>query len=468
LYNYNGVRKVYSFAGVASYPFSCSYRVTPTTPTNHPPRGWLDSATCTAAGWAQDEDTPNQPIQVHFYIGGPAGTVALAGTASASAHRDDLCSAIGSCDHGFYYQIPQAYRDGQPHTIYAYGIDNAGGPNPQLSGSPKTFTCDTPVPPLCPDGSAAPGGDVNNCPQSTLCPDGTPAPGGDVNNCPTHAVYCPDGSVAPGGNVANCPTNVLCPDGSPAPGGDVNNCLVLCPDGSPAPGGDVNNCNGTGTGTGTGCVGTTCGCPVGYTLVNGHCVFDDCPSGYTKVGNQCIQNHCPAGYTMQSGHCVFISCPAGYVKVGNQCIVASCPASFFYCGTGANEGNLYQRTYGSAPSCTQHDALYATCDDGCNATTGACNPTPAASGSITAKPSLVRTGDKTQISWSAVGVSSCTVTANNNADSWSCTRHACDNVSQQSSTITAQTTYTLSCTGFDHTHVVKSAIVDVIPVFNEQ
>jgi hypothetical protein len=31
--------------------------------------------------------------------------------------------------------------DGQPHALHAYAIDSSGGPNPEIGGSPATFTC---------------------------------------------------------------------------------------------------------------------------------------------------------------------------------------------------------------------------------------------------------------------------------------------------------------------------------------
>jgi hypothetical protein len=120
------------------------------TPPNQAPRGWLDRADCDLiGGWAQDQDSPDQAIDVHLYFDsspGDAGAQAFA--VHADAHRDDLCQAIGSCNHGFSVATPRALLDGQVHTVRAFGIDTGGGNNPLLSGSPMTFQCAPPLPPL--------------------------------------------------------------------------------------------------------------------------------------------------------------------------------------------------------------------------------------------------------------------------------------------------------------------------------
>ncbi|MBI3202972.1 MAG: D-alanyl-D-alanine carboxypeptidase family protein [Myxococcales bacterium] len=107
------------------------------------PKGYLDTASCeTVAGWAQDPDAPNQAIDVHVYFGGPAGAAGAAGVSvPANDHRADLCSAIGSCEHGFDLLSPFGLHDGQPHAVHAYGINLGSGANQELGSSPKTLTC---------------------------------------------------------------------------------------------------------------------------------------------------------------------------------------------------------------------------------------------------------------------------------------------------------------------------------------
>lgn len=116
---------------------------------NRRPIGWLDGAGCTGiTGWAQDPDAATSPIDVHVYLGGPAGDPAAVGIPThAAIHRDDLCGAIGSCEHGFSIRPPLSFFDGLDHPVYAYGIDAMGGENALLSGAPLMLRCDA-VPPM--------------------------------------------------------------------------------------------------------------------------------------------------------------------------------------------------------------------------------------------------------------------------------------------------------------------------------
>jgi hypothetical protein len=122
----------------------------PPPPPDNPPKGYVDSAACAGiAGWAQDPDAPSMAIDVDFYFNGPAGA---AGTEAmrvlANVHRPDLCTAIGSCDHGYSFELPLGMQDGKAHPVHAYGIDVSGGANPELADSPKTFSCPNARPPL--------------------------------------------------------------------------------------------------------------------------------------------------------------------------------------------------------------------------------------------------------------------------------------------------------------------------------
>ena len=123
---------------------------TPYCTVEKPPIGWLDSADCTSvAGWAQDPDAPDQPIDVHFYFDATSGQPgAVPVVVPAGQHRSDLCQALGSCNHGFSTSSPRSLLDGKPHFVNAFGIDAMGGTNPALSGNPKTFTCAPPAMPV--------------------------------------------------------------------------------------------------------------------------------------------------------------------------------------------------------------------------------------------------------------------------------------------------------------------------------
>jgi GH25 family lysozyme M1 (1,4-beta-N-acetylmuramidase) len=114
---------------------------------NAPPQGWLDEVSCDRiGGWAQDPDTKTTAIDVHLYFDGPAGDPKATARAShANVNRPDLCTAIGSCEHGYEMAPPLSLFDGKPHEVHAYAIDSSGkGPNPELEGSPKTLTCARP------------------------------------------------------------------------------------------------------------------------------------------------------------------------------------------------------------------------------------------------------------------------------------------------------------------------------------
>ncbi len=119
------------------------------------PVGYLDQAGCGGiAGWAQDPDVPDAVIDVHLYFGGPAGDPAAHGVAlRADLHRDDLCTAIRSCVHGFHVPLPLGYYDGRDRAVYAYAIDSAGGQNPLLGNAPRTARCDAASLPPIPAGA---------------------------------------------------------------------------------------------------------------------------------------------------------------------------------------------------------------------------------------------------------------------------------------------------------------------------
>ena len=117
------------------------------TPPDTPPNGSLDTVDCTSiGGWAQDPDAPTATIASHVYFDGAAGAAGAHGVALTSdQNRDDLCKALGSCDHAFSMAQPRSLLDDKKHEVYAYGIDSAGGANALLPNSPKSFTCAAPA-----------------------------------------------------------------------------------------------------------------------------------------------------------------------------------------------------------------------------------------------------------------------------------------------------------------------------------
>lgn len=115
---------------------------------NDPPKGAIDNLDCgIVGGWTQDPSAPDQTITTHLYFDGdaddPAATLL---EVAADVARDDLCQALGSCNHGFRVPTPLSLLDGAAHTVHAYGIDSEGDKNTQLGNSPGVLTC--PPPPL--------------------------------------------------------------------------------------------------------------------------------------------------------------------------------------------------------------------------------------------------------------------------------------------------------------------------------
>jgi hypothetical protein len=92
--------------------------------------GNLDKADCEEiAGWAFDRDRPNDSIEVHIYriVNG----VVVDGRSGiwANASRQDVNNAYGiGGNHGFWWPLPNEWKDGQTATYQAYAINIPGTP----------------------------------------------------------------------------------------------------------------------------------------------------------------------------------------------------------------------------------------------------------------------------------------------------------------------------------------------------
>lgn len=189
-----------------------------------------------------------------------------------------------------------------------------------------------------------------------------------------------------------------------------------------------------------------------------------CPNGLNI--NQYPSCTCPGGQVQSGSQCV---CPSGQTWNGSQCIATSggCTAQYF-CASGAScTGSGDTLCYRNA-ACSA-SVIFNPCQFGCSG--GACNGAPAPVIDITVNPSLIRRGETTHVIWNASFVSSCTVTEDNSSvsDAWSCsTQSSCaashDNLS---SALSERTTYVLSCTGLNGSQVTDSAILNIIPIFQE-
>jgi len=104
------------------------------------PVGYFDKidSNGVASGWAIDPTAPEQSIEVNFYVDTPLASAPVT-RADAEAARPDVNATFHVAgDHGFIAAIPQAFRDGKVHRLYAYAVAVDGKIN-QLRRSPKPF-----------------------------------------------------------------------------------------------------------------------------------------------------------------------------------------------------------------------------------------------------------------------------------------------------------------------------------------
>jgi hypothetical protein len=107
------------------------------------PYGWLDGVdgNGVASGWTCDPDDFSQPLHVHFYVDGPAGTGSYIGQTYADLTREpavgDACG--GWRNHGYGWRLPGWLWDGQWHRLYAHAISIGPGGNELLQGSGLWF-----------------------------------------------------------------------------------------------------------------------------------------------------------------------------------------------------------------------------------------------------------------------------------------------------------------------------------------
>ena len=99
----------------------------------HDPIGCLDAATAgngtvTVTGWAFDWDKVGAALDIHVYLGGPAGSGEGHGNGVANLSRPDVNKVYaGAGDyHGFSHTVTTAKRGQQ--TVYVYAINASGTP----------------------------------------------------------------------------------------------------------------------------------------------------------------------------------------------------------------------------------------------------------------------------------------------------------------------------------------------------
>lgn len=250
------------------------------------------------------------------------------------------------------------------------------------------------------------------------------------------------------------------------------------------------------------CQNTITICAAGQVVQNGQCVTA-CGDGLAKNSDgTCTRCTSPFTYdntvhacTCTSGGSLFAdgsgktcSCPDGLaINSDNTCTRCVAPQTYnaathacVCSGTGCScPDSQPPNSDGSCTRCPVN-ATYNSSTHACQCPTGQfiqggqCVCDPSAGGCVTipapsvtqwqVRPLLVRSGSTTNVSWNVANVQSCTVTGSN-GDYWTGSSGA-----KVSSPITQQTIYRLSCTpltGSSAAAVNQSAVVNIVPIFNE-
>jgi hypothetical protein len=114
-------------------------------PPVEPASGTLDEVSCDAIrGWVQSPSSPEVPIDVRLHFDGPKEST-VPHPFLADIARDDLCSALGSCEHAFHVPPPLSLFDGNEHPVHAYASDGSAA-TPEIGASPLTMSCTFEVP----------------------------------------------------------------------------------------------------------------------------------------------------------------------------------------------------------------------------------------------------------------------------------------------------------------------------------
>ena len=111
------------------------------------PIGWLDKFVLDntgsfTTGWVLDPGksgaTQNRQIGVTFYVDGPKELGVYSGRIVANIPYSDVeMPFVG--DHGFYWHVPDQFKDGNKHELYAYGVDTETGTEYALTQTPQIF-----------------------------------------------------------------------------------------------------------------------------------------------------------------------------------------------------------------------------------------------------------------------------------------------------------------------------------------
>lgn len=157
----SGTLQIYAYAinigGGTTNPNLTNSPKTVTIKQAYNPQGYLDNADSPepgklhVRGWAFDKDDVNTALDIHIYVGGPAGSGAPCYAIKANKERTDVNKTFPGAGnyHGFDETITVSKSGNQ--SVYAYAINIGGGTtNPNLTNSPKTVNIKTSSQPITP------------------------------------------------------------------------------------------------------------------------------------------------------------------------------------------------------------------------------------------------------------------------------------------------------------------------------
>ena len=99
-------------------------------------QGEVNKTSCSAFGWAVDENDPHREVQIQIL----AGSIQVAST-TASLFREDLESTCPGGNCAFSVDLWGLITPGEEHTISAQAYDEDSGEWVDLPGTPKTLIC---------------------------------------------------------------------------------------------------------------------------------------------------------------------------------------------------------------------------------------------------------------------------------------------------------------------------------------
>lgn len=116
-------------------------------PVTSPMGGVLDRVSCEGGvqGWAVGASSETVNVELSFFGDRDTTQPSQRLRRAANMRRPDLPAE--QADNGFVMKVPLSARDGKPHPVFGYAIDDQGNVK-QLEGAPTSFSCAPPPFPL--------------------------------------------------------------------------------------------------------------------------------------------------------------------------------------------------------------------------------------------------------------------------------------------------------------------------------